>query len=80
MAKRVETENMAKLEKRQVLRKPEVCRLVGLGYTTLWCMMNKGEFPKPIKLSRKAVGWWAAEVMACWILASVAKGNIAAKT
>lgn len=50
----------------QVLRKREVCKLLGIGTATLDRMRARGDFPAPIKLSEKAVGWPAVSVQA-WI-------------
>ncbi|WP_111559711.1 MULTISPECIES: AlpA family transcriptional regulator [Paracoccus] len=40
-----------------ILRRPEVERLTGLSRSTIYRLMADGEFPKPVKLTRKAVGW-----------------------
>lgn len=40
-----------------ILRRPEVERLTGLSRSTIYRMMADGEFPKPVKLTRKSVGW-----------------------
>lgn len=39
------------------LRRPEVEAITGLSRSTLYDMMNRGEFPRPVRLTRKAVGW-----------------------
>jgi prophage regulatory protein len=49
-----------------ILRRPELCRLVGLGYTTIHRMIRAGDFPSPIPLGPKAVGWRSDEVQE-WI-------------
>ena len=41
----------------RILRRTEVLFMTGLATSTLYEMMEKGEFPKPIKLGRRAVGW-----------------------
>ncbi len=38
-------------------RRPEVEKITGLSRTTIYLMMERGEFPRPVKLTRKAVGW-----------------------
>jgi prophage regulatory protein len=38
-------------------RRPEVEELTGLSRTTIYAMMSRGEFPRPIRLTRKAVAW-----------------------
>ena len=40
-----------------VLRRPEVERVVGLSRSSIYSKIAAGEFPRPIKLSRRAVGW-----------------------
>jgi predicted DNA-binding transcriptional regulator AlpA len=40
-----------------ILRFPQVKQRVGLGKTTIWALIAKGEFPVPLKLSERAVGW-----------------------
>ena len=40
-----------------ILRRPAVEARVGLGRSAIYNMMAKGLFPKPVKLTAKAVGW-----------------------
>lgn len=52
-----------------ILRRPDVEELVGLRRSQLYAMIQRGEFPKPIKLGHGpngAVGWVKNEVEA-WI-------------
>ncbi len=51
---------------RTVWRKREVLQQVGLSNTTLYKRINAGDFPKPVSLGGKAVGWLAADVTA-WL-------------
>ncbi|MFV0492874.1 MAG: helix-turn-helix transcriptional regulator [Pseudorhodobacter sp.] len=39
------------------LRRPAVEELTGLSRTTIYKLMNQGEFPRPVKLTKKAVAW-----------------------
>lgn len=39
------------------IRRQEVESLTGLSRSTLYRLMDAGEFPRPIKLTRKAVAW-----------------------
>lgn len=41
----------------RILRRPDVERMTGLPRSTLYDKVAKGEFPRPIKLGAKAVGW-----------------------
>ena len=47
----------------RILRRTEVQFMTGLATSTLYAMMEKGEFPKPIKLGRRAVGWRERDIM-----------------
>ncbi len=46
----------------QILRRAEVLARVGLGKTTLYALIGRDEFPKPMRLSAKRVGWLESEV------------------
>jgi prophage regulatory protein len=52
---------MAQLMRRLVaekhLRRRAVEEITGLSRTTIYSLMARGEFPRPIKLTRKVVGW-----------------------
>lgn len=39
------------------LRRRQVEEIVGLRRSTIYAMMARGDFPKPIKLTEKAVAW-----------------------
>lgn len=39
------------------LRRPAVEALTGLSRSTIYSMMDKGQFPRPVRLSVKAVAW-----------------------
>ncbi|KAA9005946.1 AlpA family phage regulatory protein [Histidinibacterium aquaticum] len=41
----------------RLLRRPEVERLTGLSRSTIYSMMPRGEFPKPVRIGRRAVAW-----------------------
>ncbi|WP_104003202.1 helix-turn-helix transcriptional regulator [Marinobacterium lutimaris] len=45
-----------------ILRRREVEQRVGLSCSTLYRLMEKGDFPKPLKLTAHAVGWRASDV------------------
>lgn len=40
-----------------VLRRRELENVIGLSRSTIYAMMAAGEFPRPIKLGSRAVGW-----------------------
>lgn len=46
----------------QLLRLPEVVSRTGLGRSTVWALIARGQFPKQVKLSARSSAWVAAEV------------------
>ena len=46
----------------QILRCSEVLARIGLGKTTLYKLIGRGEFPRPVRLGPQAVGWKESEV------------------
>jgi prophage regulatory protein len=50
----------------KILRLPEVVKLTGLGRSTIYAKISAGEFPKPIRLGVRAVGW-ADEDVYTWL-------------
>ena len=46
----------------KILRLPAVLERVGIGKTALYGLISRGEFPPPLKLSTRAVGWCVGEV------------------
>ena len=56
----------------KILRRPAVTRKTGLASSSLYAAIARGEFPKPIKLGERSVGWLSREVDA-WIEARAAK-------
>lgn len=49
-----------------LLRRKEVEAFTGLGRSSIYKQMSKGLFPKPVKLSDRAVGWPKSKIDA-WI-------------
>jgi len=45
-----------------ILRLPEVMRLTGLGRSTIYRLLAVGQFPSPVQLSVRAVGWRRSDV------------------
>lgn len=56
--------------KYHIMRRPEVEYCTGLSRSTIYAMMAKGTFPKPIQLSKRSVGWADDEVLA-WLQARI---------
>jgi prophage regulatory protein len=45
-----------------ILRRNEVERVTGFPRSTLYDLVARGRFPRPIKLSKRAVGWLEDEI------------------
>ena len=55
---------------KKIYRLPEVIALTGLSRSSIYARVSSNEFPKPIKIGRRAVGWseqsliaWQAKVI-----------------
>ncbi len=46
----------------QILRRNEVEKATGLGRSTIYAKVAAGEFPSPMKLGRRAVGWRSVDI------------------
>jgi prophage regulatory protein len=57
-----EKRDMPVLRKIQVLRLPAVIEKTGLGRDTVYRGGREGWFPKPIKISVRATGWYQHEI------------------
>ncbi|UJX41106.1 AlpA family phage regulatory protein [Desulfovibrio sp. JY] len=57
----------------RIRRKPWVTEVTGLSPSTYRRLEMAGQFPKRIKLSKSAVGWIEAEVLA-WVESRKAEG------
>ena len=42
---------------KRMYRLPEVMTITGLSRSSIYLRMSTNEFPKPIKIGRRAVGW-----------------------
>ncbi len=51
---------------KRVWRLPEVIFQTGLSRSTIYEMINRGEFPRQFNLGARAVGWAADDVLA-WL-------------
>ncbi len=49
------------------LRRPAVQELTGLSRSTIYDLMAKGAFPRPVRLTAKAVAW-PESAIADWLL------------
>lgn len=55
-----------------ILRRRDVERATGLSRSTLYALMADGKFPRPIRLSLRAVGWLESDLQE-WQAARAAK-------
>ncbi len=59
----------------QIVRKPELCRNLGISPVTLWRWTRRKGFPAPIKLGPNSVGWIEAEIND-WLAARAAERKL----
>ena len=50
----------------EIDRLPEVIAICGLSRSTIYEMIGRGEFPAPVKLGARAVGWRRSDIEA-WL-------------
>jgi prophage regulatory protein len=65
-AAHVEQIGSALIEKIKIIKRREVEDATGMSRSSLYRLAAAGEFPRPIKLGPRAVGWRADEI-AAWI-------------
>lgn len=60
----------------RVLRCKEVCKITGLGRSSIYRLQSEGHFPHSIKIGVRAVGWLEDEVRN-WLVDRIAdsRGN-----
>ncbi len=56
----------------KLLRLPQVLEMVGLSRSTVYQKIARSEFPKPVPLSRSAVGFVSGEIHE-WMAARIAE-------
>ena len=49
---------------KKIYRLPEVMNMTGLSRSSIYLRVSTNEFPKPIKIGRRAVGWPEESVIA----------------
>ena len=57
----------------RLLRRPEVEKLTGLSRSSIYALMDRGEFPRPRRIGQRAVAWDEA-TLERW-LATCAEAN-----
>ena len=58
-------------ENQRLIRRKEVQAKTGLGASSIYAMMAKGDFPKPLQLSERRVAWIESDIDK-WIAERVA--------
>lgn len=58
----------------KILRLPQVIELVGLKRSAIYQLVQQGKFPRPVRLSKRAVGWRSDEIEV-WIESRVKRDN-----
>mgnify|MGYP001068878169 CR=1 FL=1 len=48
----------------QLLRRPKVEAMTGLSRSTLYAMIARGDFPKPVRVGLRAVAWRDGDIHA----------------
>jgi len=61
-----------------LIRRRHVERRTGLSRTSIYRLISEGQFPKPVSLGIRAVGWVESEIDA-WLAARVADSRGAPK-
>ena len=46
----------------RILRLKDVCEATGLAKSTIYGLVQRGEFPKQVKLTTRSSGWFQSEV------------------
>ena len=50
----------------RLMRLSEVIRLTGLSRSTVYLLISRGQFPKPVRITERAVAW-SSSVVQLWI-------------
>jgi prophage regulatory protein len=58
------TGNVIEARARRMLNEKQVLAIVGVGHTTLWRMVKKGQFPKPTFVSANRCVWFEDVILA----------------
>jgi prophage regulatory protein len=58
----------------KLLRRPAVESRIGLKTTALYELMAEGKFPRPVRISKRAVGW-PEDVVEAWIQDRIAAAS-----
>ena len=70
-------EHMERYMMVEILRIREVLRITGLGRSSLYAKVARGDFPRPVKIGKRASGWLSSEV-SDWLQSRIAESRKAA--
>ena len=68
-------EVITKVKLVRFIRLPELMQIVGLGKTTIYARIKMGEFPRPVKIGGRAVGWVESEIIQ-WASDRIARSRL----
>lgn len=51
------------METIRIMRRPEVEKVIGLSRSAIYAAMDRGDFPRPVQIGRRAVGWKSNDVI-----------------
>jgi prophage regulatory protein len=68
---------MKRLVAEKHLRRPAVEAITGLSRSTIYDLMAKGLFPRPVRLTQKTVGWPESKIAGWLASRSVSTGEAA---
>ena len=54
--------NPTELEDHRLVRLPEVLHLCAVSRSALYDMVSRGEFPRPVRIGSRSVGWRSREI------------------
>ena len=60
----------------RLMRRQEVEKITGLGRSSIYRLMQKGDFPRPVRVGPAAVRWMESEVTAWVESRPVAMGDL----
>lgn len=65
---------MNAIQSERLLRLPEVAERTGLSRSTIYARISANEFPAPVSLGARAVGW-PSSLIDAWIGERIAQGT-----
>jgi prophage regulatory protein len=74
----VQTTQAQPVQRDRLIRLPAVLAIVGLGKSTLYGLMGRGEFPRCVQVTPRCVAWSEAACHA-WVQARLAEASSASQ-